>query len=181
MFVERGYYATRVADIVEAAGVSHGVFYRYFDNKGALFRILAQRASEQVSEAFDGLPDLTGGSSTNRQAELRAWLRLYANSYAEEAAIFAMWSEAMTRGDELGDVSAAVLDRSRARLARHLEPRGWGDADADAMVMLTYLEAMTSRRLTTANIENIASTIERSLLTAPRATRRRPAKPATAK
>ena len=168
VFVERGYYATRVADIVKEAGVSHGVFYRYFDNKAGLFRILAERASEQVAEALDDMPKLTADDGSDVHAELRTWLRLYADRYAEEASIFTMWSEAMTRDDELGGVSAAVIDGSRARIARQLEPRGWGDADADAMVLVTILDAMTSHRITTASMENIARMIERGLLTGPR-------------
>ena len=35
VFVERGYHNTRVDDLVAAAGVSHGAFYRYFRNKDA--------------------------------------------------------------------------------------------------------------------------------------------------
>jgi AcrR family transcriptional regulator len=41
LFAEQGYAATRVVDIVEAAGVAKGLFYLYFDNKEALFRELA--------------------------------------------------------------------------------------------------------------------------------------------
>jgi len=166
VFVERGYYATRVADIVKAAGVSHGVFYRYFDNKATLFRLLAEQASRELSQALDGVPGLVGGSG-DAPGELRAWLRLYAKTYATEASIFTMWSEAISRDDELGGVAAAVIDGSRARLARHLDPRGWGDADADAMVLLVFLDAMTSHRITAARIEIMAQMIERGLLTGP--------------
>jgi AcrR family transcriptional regulator len=41
LFAEQGYAATRVVDIVDAAGVAKGLFYWYFDNKEALFRELA--------------------------------------------------------------------------------------------------------------------------------------------
>lgn len=41
LFAEQGYAATRVVDIVAAAGVAKGLFYWYFDNKEALFRELA--------------------------------------------------------------------------------------------------------------------------------------------
>ena len=42
---DRGYHDARVDDIVEAAGVSHGSFYRYFENKDDFFRVLAEQAS----------------------------------------------------------------------------------------------------------------------------------------
>ena len=143
VFVERGYYATRVADIVNAAGVSHGVFYRYFDNKAALFRLLADQASRHLSQALDGFPSLLPAAGGNGADELRAWLRGFASTYAAEASIFTMWSEAISR-DELGGVSAAVIDGSRARLAGYLEARGWGDAGADGLVLLVFLDAMAA-------------------------------------
>ena len=57
LFAEQGYEATRVVDIVEAAGVAKGLFYWYFDNKEALFRELAaetrRRLRRQQSQAID--------------------------------------------------------------------------------------------------------------------------------
>ncbi|MFP3900107.1 MAG: TetR/AcrR family transcriptional regulator [Acidimicrobiia bacterium] len=57
LFAEQGYSATRVADIVEDAGVAKGLFYWYFDNKESLFRELAanirQRLRRQQAEAMD--------------------------------------------------------------------------------------------------------------------------------
>jgi AcrR family transcriptional regulator len=53
---EHGYAATRVADIVEIAGVSRNAFYRYFDNKPDCFLTtldeLAGLAEAQLSEAY---------------------------------------------------------------------------------------------------------------------------------
>ena len=57
LFAEQGYAATRVVDIVEAAGVAKGLFYWYFENKEALFRELAteirQRLRRQQAAAMD--------------------------------------------------------------------------------------------------------------------------------
>lgn len=63
LFADQGYSATRVADIVEDAGVAKGLFYWYFDNKESLFRELAanirQRLRRQQAEAMDpGAPAL---------------------------------------------------------------------------------------------------------------------------
>ena len=52
----RGYHDARVDDIVEAAGVSHGSFYRYFDNKDDFFRVLAEEASTRMVELLDAFP-----------------------------------------------------------------------------------------------------------------------------
>ncbi len=57
LFAEQGYAATRVVDIVDAAGVAKGLFYWYFDNKEALFRELAaeirHRLRKQQGAAMD--------------------------------------------------------------------------------------------------------------------------------
>jgi AcrR family transcriptional regulator len=63
LFAEQGYAATRVVDIVDAAGVAKGLFYWYFDNKEALFRDLAaeirRRLRRQQAAAMEpGAPAL---------------------------------------------------------------------------------------------------------------------------
>lgn len=40
VFSERGYHRTRIADIIEAAGVARGTFYLYFESKHAIFAAL---------------------------------------------------------------------------------------------------------------------------------------------
>lgn len=50
-FGELGWRATRVEDIVQRAGVSHGTFYTYYDNKAALLDELV-RGSQRDFEAL---------------------------------------------------------------------------------------------------------------------------------
>lgn len=50
VFLQHGYNAARVSDIVAAAGVAQGTFYLYFRSKTAIFRTLIERfASHFVS------------------------------------------------------------------------------------------------------------------------------------
>ncbi len=63
LFAEQGYAATRVVDIVDAAGVAKGLFYWYFENKEALFRELASEIRRrlrrtQAAAMTDGAPAL---------------------------------------------------------------------------------------------------------------------------
>ncbi|MFA5811205.1 MAG: TetR/AcrR family transcriptional regulator [bacterium] len=37
-FAKRGYHATQVSDIIEAAGIARGTFYLYFESKEVVFR-----------------------------------------------------------------------------------------------------------------------------------------------
>ena len=52
-----GYHETRVDDIVVAAGVSHGTFYRYFDSKDALFQVLAAEAATRMVDLLAVFPE----------------------------------------------------------------------------------------------------------------------------
>jgi AcrR family transcriptional regulator len=164
-FAEKGYYATRVADVAAKAGLSHGIFYRYFDNKTHLFRLIAERASVRLAATFGEIPVLVGpGAGRDVAGELRAWLTRYTATYAAEAAIFSMWSEAMSRDPELAAVSASVTETQREACASVLAPRGYGDVEAEALVMIMILDGMTAQRPTPSRIEVTAQMMERALL-----------------
>ena len=79
---DAGYHGTRVDDVVEAAGVSHGAFYRYFKNKDELAHLLAAQAMRTVSSAFLEIPDTTKDGASGRAA-LRRWLRAYNQAQVE--------------------------------------------------------------------------------------------------
>lgn len=51
LFAERGYPATRIADICERAGVAKGLFYWYFPTKLDLFDELARTMRQQLRRA----------------------------------------------------------------------------------------------------------------------------------
>jgi AcrR family transcriptional regulator len=44
LFARQGFKATRISEITELAGASHGLFYHYFDSKEALFNALVDMA-----------------------------------------------------------------------------------------------------------------------------------------
>src|SRR5262249_3000229 len=63
LFAEQGYAATRVVDIVEAAGVARGLSYWYFETKEALCRGLApgtrpRLRRQQAAAIIDDAPAL---------------------------------------------------------------------------------------------------------------------------
>jgi len=51
LFAERGYQATRIADICERAGAAKGLFYWYFDTKEALFADLVRDTRQRLRRA----------------------------------------------------------------------------------------------------------------------------------
>jgi AcrR family transcriptional regulator len=162
-YVARGYYATRVDDIVNEAGVSHGVFYRYFRNKDELFRLLAAQAAQRFAVEYDALGALDLHAA-DLPEQFRAWLDHYAETCAESAAILRVWVEAITRDPQLGSDSAATIRAGCRGIIRLLDQRQSGDVEPEAVVMLVLLEAMTSGRTPARRVERVGAVIERGLL-----------------
>lgn len=87
----RGYKATRIDDITEATGVSHGTFYLYFPNKEALLLRLAQECKVELDQAIGELAAL--GPQPGQQAWLR-WLDTFIDIYRRHGPILRIWFEA---------------------------------------------------------------------------------------
>ncbi|BDU77533.1 TetR/AcrR family transcriptional regulator [Mesoterricola sediminis] len=54
LFARKWYGTVSVAEICRAAGLSNGVFYRYYDGKETLFKAILGRVLEQIREAVEG-------------------------------------------------------------------------------------------------------------------------------
>jgi AcrR family transcriptional regulator len=129
----RGYQDTRVDDVVAAAAVSHGTFYRYFENKDDFFRVLAETASGRMLDLLDGL------RMDASPEELRRWLRAWFEGYQAGGGIVSVWQE-MRSSDELAEFSQSVAASVHARLGRVLADRDFGDPATDAVVLLALIE-----------------------------------------
>jgi AcrR family transcriptional regulator len=165
VFVQRGYHRTRVDDIVEAAGVSHGAFYRYFRNKDDLAHVVAGHAMRQLSTAVAEIPPaLSTDSADNRNGALRWWLRRYNAAHAPETALIQVWVDAARQDPTMRQDSAAVIDWGRRRMVQFLGPREFGDPDREGVVMLALLTAFGSRTRSPASIDAAAYIIEHGLL-----------------
>jgi TetR/AcrR family transcriptional regulator, transcriptional repressor for nem operon len=58
MLRERGYDGTSVADVMKAAGLTHGGFYAHFDDKTAMLASATERAFVQSPKNFDVLSSM---------------------------------------------------------------------------------------------------------------------------
>jgi len=130
---ELGYHATRVDDIVTAAEVSHGTFYRYFANKDDFFRVLAEAAAARMIELVDRMP-LTG-----TEDELRGWLGEWVDAYEADGGIISTWQE-MRASSELGRFSQEIGAAVFTRLERHLAVRPFGQPVVAAATLLALIE-----------------------------------------
>jgi AcrR family transcriptional regulator len=129
----RGYHDARVDDIVAAAGLSHGTFYRYFENKDDFFRTLAEEASSRMVDLVDQL-DLEAPP-----AALRDWLRRWLAAYRVDGGVISTWQE-MRTSEELAEFSREVAASVLGRLVRLLQRRDFGNPDVDATTLLALIE-----------------------------------------
>lgn len=129
----QGYHGTRVDDIVEDAGVSHGSFYRYFDSTDDLFRVLAAGASQPMVDLVDELSTAPTGS-------LHDWLTRWFDTYRSNGGVISAWEEIKLDDSSLTRMSLELVQVCFDRLQRLVHTRGFGDTTVDALVLLALLE-----------------------------------------
>jgi AcrR family transcriptional regulator len=164
LLVARGYHDTRVNDVVAAAGLSKGAFYRYFESKDRLVQVLAVQAIRTVSATLADIPAETPDGGAAGTAAIRRWLRTYNATQAGEAAMIRVWADAALADPTFRSDSAAAHDWGRRRMAHFLRPRGFGDVDSEAVVSVALLATFGARERPAATVEAAAHIIERGLL-----------------
>jgi TetR/AcrR family transcriptional regulator, fatty acid metabolism regulator protein len=79
VFARKGFYASRVGDIAEEAGVAHGLLYHYFESKDEVLDTIFREHWEQVLERLHSVE--TSREAPEQQLRdvanvlLRGWLR----------------------------------------------------------------------------------------------------------
>ena len=139
VFERDGFLSARIGDISEAAGLSHGSFYHYFDSKEQIFRELAEALEVSVITLHQpGDKTSPGESPIDR---IRAGNRHYLEAYKREAKIMSVIEEVSRYDDEVLAVRvrrwhefADKVETSIVRLQREgiadkgIEPRYAADA-----------------------------------------------------
>ena len=82
LFAERGYAATRIADICDAAGVAKGLFYWYFPTKHDLFAELVRSMRQRLRRAQAAALDPTADALTHIRQGVEASLLFMAEHAA---------------------------------------------------------------------------------------------------
>ena len=55
LFIEKGYHATSIQNILDHSGISKGSFYNYFSSKGELLKAVLYAINEQLDEERDAM------------------------------------------------------------------------------------------------------------------------------
>ncbi|MGZ4691674.1 MAG: TetR/AcrR family transcriptional regulator [Acidimicrobiia bacterium] len=151
VFGERGFHATSMDEVAEAAGVTKPVLYQHFPSKRALYRELLDEVDAQL---VSRLVTATAGAASGRE-RVEAGFAAYFRFVAENRAAFRLLFGASVRNDaEFAVVAERAIDRIAALIADLIEieaPAGHRRVLAHAIVGMA--EA-TSRRLTNDDAED---------------------------
>lgn len=123
VFAELGWHDASIVKITEAAGVSQGTFYLYFESKQELFEELVRDLNRQVRQAMSA----GAGQGTTRAEQERGGFRGFFRFTAEHPALYRVIRQAEF-------VSPALLHEHYERIAEGYV-RGLREAmDADEVV-----------------------------------------------
>ena len=85
LFRQKGFDGVGVADLMRAAGLTHGGFYNHFASKDELSAAACARALEQSVEAIEAVADL---EPDRRRASFREYRRRYLSRRSRDADAF---------------------------------------------------------------------------------------------
>jgi AcrR family transcriptional regulator len=139
-FEDLGWQATRVADITRLAGVSHGTFYTYYDNKAAL-------AEELVRSSMADLMALASEpwKADDARGALERIIGGFLDVYQRDRVILRTWLEAARESRPFSvrylETRGAFVDRVADRVAAAAAVSGRVD-DKQARTIASALVAM---------------------------------------
>ncbi len=109
-FDELGWRGARVEDVVKRAGVSHGTFYTYYENKSALLSDLVRQSQADIA-ALASAP----WAGEDVRGALEAVIAGFIDRYARDAVTMRVWLEAARDDPMFGamylDARAMFVDR----------------------------------------------------------------------
>lgn len=140
VFERKGYPATRISDIAEAAGVAHGTVYTYFEDKAAVFRAVVFELTNQLEREWRISPQLS--DPVDRIAEAN---RNFLDSYSAHSRLLAVVEQVGTTEPEyrqlLADFRQRYVERAVGGI-RRLQKEEVVDSDLDAYLAGSALCAM---------------------------------------
>jgi AcrR family transcriptional regulator len=125
LFGERGYEATSIEAVLQAAGVSRGSLYHHFSSKGTLFEAVVEAMETRVGEQVAAAGAAAQGAVGILKAGAREWIRLAGDPQVHRVLLIDApsvlgWDEwrALEERHALGLVKAILESASDQRLIR---------------------------------------------------------------
>ncbi len=142
---DRGFAAARIEDIVATAGVSHGTFYTYFENKSVILDALIDTAAEELQAVVDEPWERSDG-----QAAIAAVIGRFVRVFASHADVVRVWLEASAHDAHFAARLTEVRGGYVARVAEVLAPalEGTGhDPSLAASALVAMVEGTVTQQV----------------------------------
>jgi AcrR family transcriptional regulator len=142
VFERDGFLGARITDIAEEAGVAHGTFYTYFDDKESIFRAVAEQLHADFQVRPVRQPDDTPYDQIHRAN------RHYYDVYVSRGKLMGLLEQVATFSEEFRvmrrDLRRSWVDRAE-RSIRRWQAEGIADPDLDARYAASALGSMVDR------------------------------------
>lgn len=115
-FAELDWQGTRVEDIVGRAGVSHGTFYTYFENKADLLDVLVRESQADISALA-----LQAWDADDVRGALERVIGGFLDRYARDAVIMRTWLHAAREEPRFSDLYMEARQLFVSRVAEQLD------------------------------------------------------------
>lgn len=157
VFERQGFVNARVEDIVADAGVSHGTFYTYYDNKADILDALVDETEAALlavaEESWEG-PDATAtvGTVISRFLEV----------FMDDADVVAAWIQATAHESHFRDRLREVREGYTQRTADQLRPvlvETPHDPAVAAAALVALVEGYATQGLADASVEERAEAV----------------------
>jgi len=131
-FGERGYDATSIAEILDAAGVAKGALYHHFDTKAALFDAVLDRVVQEIAEGAAEWARSAPDPAASLKAGCGAWLEMTLDPAIQRIAL--LDAAAVVGWARVREIdNRHTLSGMRRNLERLAEQSGGLDADNDLL------------------------------------------------
>jgi TetR/AcrR family transcriptional regulator, transcriptional repressor for nem operon len=148
-FREHGIVATGLADLMSAAGLTHGGFYRHFDSKDELIK---EASAAALATMLDGLAAAAGRRGrTGLKTVAAKYLSTEHRDHPREGCPLAALGSELARADaEIRDAATAGFLRLVDILAEQFDPTHPSEGKKKASVAaVTMIGALTMSRIVT--------------------------------
>ncbi|MDQ0380522.1 TetR/AcrR family transcriptional regulator [Amycolatopsis thermophila] len=157
LFVERGYAAVTIDDIVSAVGCSRATFYLHFSGKPEILQKIG--AETMARRAVTVYADLDAVLETGSRAEFAGWMRRAVAWFEENQAILPAWDEAVALEPEFKAIAKRAVDELPAAMPRYLAR--WGarrrdEAHLRIELLVSQLERFFTRWAVQGTIDSSA-------------------------
>jgi AcrR family transcriptional regulator len=141
LFAEKGYHATTVPEIVQAAGVGHGTFYEYFRSRRDILVALTEPVNNNRRA-----PKLLRGQSLRDR--IRSEIYWYLADHVEHLTLSKVWHEAVHFDPDIAETRRRERKRRLQRVRMGIETSGHRpgiDPEVAAAALNAMLEEFAHR------------------------------------